>query len=126
MSFHAGDDPDVAQPWFLKKRTWIIALIVVAFLLIGMGVTIYLGLKNIPDIGGGLPIEADPDTRIYIGDKLVGTTQVSFTWEELFGDERHPPLVEELSSLRATVTPEMASGPGAVELDLQGMSGGGS
>jgi hypothetical protein len=126
MSYYAGDDPDVAQPWFLRKTTWIIAAIVFGLLVLGLGVFTYVGMKRIPDIGGGITIEADPDTRIYMGDKLVGTTQVSFSWEELFGDTQHQPMAVELPFPAGAVTPELVSGPGAVVLESQALGGGGT
>jgi hypothetical protein len=126
MSYYAGDDPDVVQPWFLRKKTWIIAAVVFGFLAIGFFIFTYIGLKKVPDVGGGVTIEADPDTKIYVGENWVGTTQVSFTWDELFGDKRQNAMAEELSNSTNSVTPEQVSGPGAVVLDSQPLSGGGT
>src|SRR5438128_1450796 len=94
MSYHAGDDPDVVQPWFLWKRTWIIAAILLSLLAAGVGIFTYLGWKKIPEVGGGIIIEADEGTRIYFGDRLmVSETEPSakiYTfWSELLGDEKH-------------------------------------
>src|SRR5713101_4886660 len=124
MSYYPGDDPDVVQPWFLRKRTWIIAAVLFCLVVIGLGIFTYLGMKRIPDVGGGLTIEADPDTKIYIGDKLAGTTKVSFTWEELFGDKQHKGIAVELLNTSTALTPEMVSGEGAVQLEAQGLGGG--
>src|ERR1700687_261894 len=96
MSYHAGDDPDVVQPWFLRKTTWIIAAVVFFLLAAGVGILTYVNWRKIPEIGGGLTLEADPNTSIYIGDKLVGTARVTFTWEELFGDDKLKPIALEL------------------------------
>jgi hypothetical protein len=97
---------------FQKKKLWLLAAIVV---LMGVGLIILMnvGWSPIPDVGGGLLIEADPDTRIYVGDKLVGTTSVAFSWGELFGDERHSAMAVELSDPNQSITAEMLSGPGA-------------
>jgi hypothetical protein len=126
MSYYAGDDPDIAKPWFMRKAVWIAAAIAFCLLVLGLGVFTYLGMKRIPEIGGGITIEADPDTRIYMGDKLVGTTQVSFSWEELFGDSQHKPMAVELPFPAGAVTPELVSGPGAVVLESQALGGGGT
>jgi hypothetical protein len=99
-----------------------------------------LSWSRTPDVGGGLIIETDLDTRIYVGDKIVGTTRVSFTWEELFGDanhgatrmsggvinghkagelfgdERHSGIAVELADPAQGLTAEMLSGPGATKL----------
>src|SRR5216683_1179525 len=83
MSYHAEAYEDYDRPWFLKKSLWIIAAVILCLLAAGVGIFTYVGLNKIPDVGGGLTIEADPDTRIYIADKLVATTNVTFTWEEL-------------------------------------------
>ncbi len=124
MSYYAGDDPDVAQPWFLRKTTWIIAAVVFCLLALGLGIFTYLGMSRIPEIGGGVTIEADPDTKIYMGDNQVGTTKVTFTWEELFGDKWHNAMAVEMTTPTTAVTPEMVSGEGAVQLELQGLGGG--
>jgi hypothetical protein len=121
MSYHADDYQDLDKPWFLKKNPWIIAAVVFCLLAAGVGIFTYVGLSKIPDVGGGLTIEADPGTRIYIGDKQVGTTNLTFTWAELFGDERHKPVAIELPDPGAKVTPELLSGGGAKALDSQGL-----
>src|SRR5713226_4924357 len=119
MSYYAGDDPDVAKPWFMRKTVWIAAAIIFCLLVLGLGVFTYLGMTRIPEIGGGITIEADPDTRIYVGDKLVGTNQVSFSWEELFGDEKHEPIAVELVNPASALTNEQVRDPGSVLLDSQ-------
>jgi len=121
MSYYHGDDPDVVQPWFLRKKTWIIAAILFCLLVAGVGIFAYVGMRTIPDIGGGLTIEADPDAKIYIGDKLVGTTNVTLTWAEVFGDEKHQSLAVELLDPKGAVTPDLISGAGAKALDSQGL-----
>jgi hypothetical protein len=127
MSYYAGDDPDVAKPWFMRKTVWIAAAIICFLLVLGLGIFTYVGMKRIPEIGGGITIEADPDTRIYMGDKLVGTAQVSFTWEELFGDEKHEPMVVELADPARGLTNEQVIDPAGSELlDSQQLSGGSS
>jgi hypothetical protein len=126
MSYYAGDDPDVPKPWFLRKTNWIIAAIFFSLLALGVLIFISVGIKRIPEIGGGVTIEADPDTKIYVGENWLGTTRVSFTWEELFGDQWHNPIAVELADPAALVTAEMVSGPGAKILDSQGGGGAGS
>src|SRR5260370_9727017 len=112
MSNAAENSRSVKNRWFQRKRSWIIAAIVV---LLGTGLVILInaGWSPIPDVGGGLIIEADPDTRIYIADKLVGTTSVAFTWGELFGDERHAAIAVELADPDQSLTAELLSGPDA-------------
>src|SRR5207245_838988 len=61
-------------------------------------------------------IEADPDTRIYIGDKLVGNTRVNIPWTQLLGSENQEPLAIELPYPAGTVPPELIAGPGATIL----------
>ena len=97
---------------FHNKNLWLLAAIVV-FLGAGLVILMNAGWSPIPDVGGGLIIEADPDTRIYVGDKLVGKTSVAFTWGQLFGDERHSALAAELSDSDQPITAEILSGPGA-------------
>ncbi len=97
--------------WFQKRNTWIIGAVIV--LLLGVVVFISVDTSPIPDVGGGLIIEADPGTRIYVGDKVVGTTGVAFSWGELFGDERHSAIAVELSDPDISITAEMLSGPDA-------------
>jgi hypothetical protein len=116
MSYHAADDPDVPLPWFQKKRVWIIMAGALCLLAAGVGFFTYIGMKNIPDVGGGLTIAADPDTRIYIGDKFVGTTMVNIPWTQLLGNEKQEPLAIELPYPAGTITPELISGPGATIL----------
>src|SRR6266852_6262514 len=119
MSYYAGDDPDVPKPWFMKKTVWIIGAVVFLILAAGTISFIIVGMRKVPEIGGGITIEADPDTRIYIGNKFVGTTQVSFTWEELFGDEKHEPMAVYLAWPPAQVTPEMVAEKGVTVLESQ-------
>lgn len=129
MSYHASDYPDVGQQSFERKRSWIIMGGFLLLLVIGVVVLNYVGMRNASEIGGGVTIEADSDTRIYIGNKQVGTTQVHLTWEELFCDEKHKPIAVELPSPSSAVTAELVSGPGAVELDSQeawGLGGSGA
>jgi hypothetical protein len=114
MSLPTEEHQEVEKPWFRKKKLWIIAAM--ALLVLGAVLIINSGWSPIPDVGGGLIIEADPDTRIYVGDKPVGTTSVTFSWGELFGDEKHSPIAVELSDPGQGVTAEMLSGPGATKL----------
>ena len=138
MSYTIQEDQEIEERRFRKKRRWIIGA--VALLVLGTVLIINSGWNPIPDVGGGLIIEADPDTRIYVGDKLVGTTSVTFSWRELFGDERDEGwqtssgvinshkggklfgherdsgIAIEISDPAQGVTPEMLSGPGATKL----------
>ena len=90
MSLPAEEPQDAEKGWFQRKITWLIG----AMILFGGALVVFVSMKGgpIPDVGGGLLIEADPDTRIYVGDKLVSTTSFAFSWGELFGDERHSAL----------------------------------
>jgi len=112
MSYAAEQHDTGQKRWFQKKKLWLLAAIV---FLLGTGLIILMnaGWGPIPDVGGGLIIEADPGTRIYVGDKLVGTTSVAFTWAQLFGDERHSAIATELSDSDQPITAEMLSGPDA-------------
>jgi hypothetical protein len=125
MSYHPVDDPDVSRPWFMKKTVWIIGAVVFLVLTAGTISLIIVGMRKVPEIGGEVTIETDPDTRIYIGDKLVGTTQVSFTWEEFFGDEKHDAMAVELP-VGPPLTPNALVEPGSTILEMQSLSGGGS
>jgi hypothetical protein len=110
MSYVTDNDRAVEKRWFQKKKLWLLSAIAV---LLGAGLVILLnaGWSPIPDVGGGLIVEADPGTRIYVGDKLVGTASVAFTWGQLFGDERHSAIAVELSDPEQPITAEMLSGP---------------
>jgi hypothetical protein len=125
MSYHAVDDPDVPKPWFMKKTVWIVGAVVFLVLAGGTISLIIVGMRKVPEIGGGVTIEADPDTKIYIGDKLVGTTQVSFAWDEFFGDEKHEAMAVELP-VGPPLTPNALVEPGSTILEMQSLSGGGS
>ncbi len=80
-------------------------------------------LESHSGCSGGLIIQADPDTRIYVGDKLVGTTSVAFTWAQLFGDQRHSAIATELSDPNQPITAEMLSGEGATKLSEPNATG---
>jgi hypothetical protein len=107
-----------------KKRPWIIVGSFLCFLAAGIIIFAYLRSNKIPDIGGSIRMEADPDTRFYIGYRLVGTTRVTIPWTELLGDEDHDPLAIELPYPAGKVTPELISGPGAVLLQSRNLSRG--
>src|SRR5437016_4765244 len=109
---YAAEDASSERRWFRRRGTWIVAAIVLLLLATGIVIS-FISSSPIPDVGGGLIIEADPDTRIYVGDKLVGTTSVAFTWGELFGDQRHSAIAVELSDPDQPITAEMLSGPDA-------------
>ena len=94
MSLPTEEHQDVEKRWLQKKSLWVIATILAFLFVTGLLVFTFVEFGRTPDVGGGLTIEADPGTKIYIGDKLVGTSQVSFTWGELFGDERHDALAK--------------------------------
>src|SRR5207244_5577278 len=87
MSLAAEENSSAKKGWFRKGKPWIIAAVLL--LLLASGAVILIVSSNpVPEIGGGLMIEADPGTRIYAGDKRVGTTRMTFSWAELFGDEK--------------------------------------
>jgi hypothetical protein len=124
MSYYAGDDPDVIQPWFLRKKTWIIAGVLCALIVVGLAISALVGMKKPPEIDGGATIVAEPDTRIYLGDTLVGTDTVFLNWDQLLGDESHPPIAVVRLDPTTAITPDLVSGPGAVALDTQALGGG--
>jgi hypothetical protein len=70
MSLPPEEHQDVEKRWLHKKIPWLIG----AIILLGTGLVVLVSMQGgpIPDVGGGLIIEADPDTRIYVGDKRVG------------------------------------------------------
>ena len=113
MSSAARQTDTGHKRWFHNKKLWFLVAIVV-FVGAGLVILMNAGWSPIPDVGGGLIIEADPDTRIYVGDKLVGKTSVAFTWGQLFGDSRHSAIATELSDSDQPITAEMLSGPGAI------------
>ncbi len=119
MSIPSEEHPVVERRWFRQKSVGMIRRLVVLLLGAGLVVFIFVWFGREVEVGGGLIIEADPDTRIYIGEKLLGTTQVTLAWAELIGDGRHKPLAIELSSPASSVTAEMLSGPGATVLEIQ-------
>jgi hypothetical protein len=96
MSQSTQEHREIQERCFRRKHVWIIGVIVVSLFGAGLGVLNFARLHRTPDVGGGLIIVADPGTRIYFGDKLMGTTQVSFSWNKLFGDESHEALAEKL------------------------------
>jgi hypothetical protein len=110
MSYHAAENPDVRLPWFQKKSTVVIAAAVLCLLAGGVGFFTYTGARNIPDVAGELTIEADPDTRIYVGDKLVGTTKATLTWADLFVDETHESLAMQLPNAAGAIPPNSSEG----------------
>jgi hypothetical protein len=114
MSYHADENQEIEEAWFQKNSPWITVAVVVCLFAASFGVFTYLnlGFRQVHDIGGELTIEADLDTRIYLGDLLEESTQVSFTWNELFGDEKYKAKEVELP-YPAGATPELMSGSGA-------------
>jgi hypothetical protein len=124
MSLPTEEHRDVERRWFQRRISWLIGAVIV----LAVGLVVFVSMRGggIPDVGGGLFIEADPDTRIYVGDKLVGTTSVAFSWGELFGDEGHSAIAIELSNPDQALPAEMLSGPGAILLSQpsgQGIAG---
>jgi hypothetical protein len=99
------------------KTPWIVAAIIIMLLVTWVIMRTNDRLSQIPDINGSITIEADPETRIYIGDQLVGTGRATCTCAELFGDEEHLPLAIELPLPVGTISPELISGPGAKLLE---------
>jgi hypothetical protein len=95
------------------KTPWIVGAIIIMLLVTWLIIKTNDRLSQIPDIGGSITIEADPETRIYIGDQLAGTGRAKFTCAELFGDEKNLPLAIELPSPARNISPELVSGPGA-------------
>jgi hypothetical protein len=64
MSYTIQEDQEIKERRFRKKRPWLIAAI--ALLVLGTVLIINSGWSPNQDVGGGLIIEADPDTRIYV------------------------------------------------------------
>jgi hypothetical protein len=122
MCYHAADLPDVYQPWLLRKSTWFIAAIVICLLILVLSNITYGRVSKFGDVGGSLTIKADPDAKIYVGDKQVGTGQVTYSWVQLFGDENNEPVAIEQHQLKADVTPEILSGPGAEALEVDSLN----
>ncbi len=121
MSLPAEEHQDVEKRWLQKKSLWVIATILAFLFVTGLLVFTFVGFGRTPDVGGGLTIEADPGTRIYIGEKLVGTSQVSFSWGELFGDDRQEGLAEKLPDPNAALRPELVIEPGSKILNTGGV-----
>jgi hypothetical protein len=95
MSYAAEQQDTRRKGWLHNKKLLLFAAIVI---LLGTGVIILISAFSSPiPEGGGLIIEADPGTRIYVGDKLVGTRKVSFSWGQLLGDENHEALATKVS-----------------------------
>ncbi len=124
MSYLQNSGHSDRSAWFQKKSSWIIAGVFLCLLAAGIGVLTYQGANKISDIGGSMTFEGDPDTRIYIGDKLVGTGKVTVTWAELLGDEKSDPLVIQLASPVGKIAPELLSGSGAKILESRSRSNG--
>jgi hypothetical protein len=109
------------KPQSDKKSDWVMVALLISLLVIGAAIFIGAGLRRIPDIDGSMTFEADPDTRIYVGDKLVGTGKVIVSWRQLLGDETHDPLIIELR-YPISVNAELISGPGARILESRNHS----
>jgi len=121
MSFPTKEFQDVGKPWFQRKSSWIAAAVFVCLLVAGVGIMTYWGSSENSEDRYRLTIEADPNTRIYIGDKLAGTTVATLSWEELIGDEHHHPLAIAMPDLARI--PDFASGAGAKVLDHHSFEG---
>jgi hypothetical protein len=121
VSFHADEG---SQPQAAKKRDWVMWALLVCLLVTGVAIFIGAGMRNVPEVSGTITFNADPDTRIYVGDKLVGTTKVTVSWKQLLGDETHEPLAIELRYPTNSVTPELISGPGAKILESRNLENG--
>jgi hypothetical protein len=115
MSYAAEHHDPGRVRWFQNRKLWILAGVVI---ILGAGLIFLTNAdwSPIPEVGGGLIIEADPDTRIYVGDELAGKRSVAFTWRQLFGDEKHPAIAAEIADPDQAITPEMLSGPDATFL----------
>src|SRR5438874_9551657 len=94
MSYASRVSGREQKRWFLKKTIWIIIFLGAVS---GYFASIYV-LSNTPDVGGGLTIESEPDTRIYVGHRLVGTGKVFLSWPDIVGDGMHEPFGEQLHS----------------------------
>jgi len=112
-----------AKPRPLKVNAWAVAALLAGFLVTWVVISSKDRMKSVPDITGSMTFDAEPDTRIYIGNKLVGTGKTSVFWEELLGDERQDPLAIELAGPIKSVNAEWMSGPGAKILDFQDRGG---
>lgn len=121
MSVPTEEHQDADKRWFQTTSIWIIGAIIFFLLVAGLVLFTVVGFGRTPDVGGGLTIEADPGTRIYIGEKLVGTSQVSFSWGELFGDDRQEGLAEKLPDPIAALRPELVIEPGSKILNTGGV-----
>src|SRR5262245_52083125 len=98
MSYHVSDESDIRHQSLERKRGWMIFGGLFLVLVIAMVILNSVGNRHASEIGGGVIIETDPDTRIYIGEKQVGTTQLTLSWEELLGNEKHTPMAIHLAT----------------------------
>jgi hypothetical protein len=76
--------------------------------------------ENTLGLRGGLKIEAEPGTDVYIGNKYVGTGSVELTWDELLGTPDLQSLVIDVSG---AVPSPSTDGMGAITADAIGGQG---
>jgi hypothetical protein len=126
MSYATENDDSGDKRSFQNLRFWRIGLLII-LLATGVVFLIDASWNPISVMDGGLIIESDSDTRIYVRDKQVGTTSVVFSWGELIGDESHSAIAVELSDPDQFLTAEMLSVPnGTIVSDPSGMGFSGS
>jgi hypothetical protein len=108
-----------------KKRTLIgLAVVVVLFLGGVWAWLLFRGVRGVPDVSGGITVQAPPGTRLFLGDHACGTGTIHLSWRDLLARDS-----EELGLLdvdpTAPLTPELVGGPGARSLQMGSMGGGG-
>jgi hypothetical protein len=111
------------KPRPLKANAWAVAALLAGFLVTWAVISSKDRMNSVPDITGSMTFDAEPDTRIYIGERLVGMGKTSVSWEELLGSERQDPLAIELAGHVKSVNAEWMSGLGSKIVDSQDRGG---
>jgi hypothetical protein len=87
-----------SRGWQIAAGVGLAALVLFAAL---VAVVMVLAVRPENKLGlrGGLKIEADPRTDVYIGNKHVGTGPLELTWDELLGTPDLQPLATAITSV---------------------------
>jgi hypothetical protein len=107
-------EDDTPRPARRGRRYLLTGLAVVWMLFCAAGIVQILRGNRSGPFEGGLTIQAGPGERIYIGDKLVGTTNAYVSWQDLFGWGDSPPLASAFDFGTTRLTAEQLGEPGAV------------
>lgn len=120
---HDSDPRPVQQS---RAKYFVIAAAALAIVLIaGWLWLVFVGTAKVPDLGGGLTIQADPDARILVGARSLGPGQAYVSWSELLADRDSNPMAVERAQTDGPVTAETLAGPGAKVLHKTPGGGGG-